>query len=201
MLAAYYMLMRGTPFIYQGQEIGMTNCPFESIEEYRDVDALNLFRIETKLESNNAGIMNYLAKRGRDHARTPMQWNAEAMAGFTTGEPWIKVNPNYTFINVEQSLKDENSVLNFYKKLIRLRRENKALIYGDFMEIYKDSNSIGGFVRAFENENWTVLCNFTEDTIPIPEIEDGFVVLTNVNAHEKGILKPFEALICKSSRE
>lgn len=201
MLGAYYMLMRGTPFIYQGQEIGMTNCPFESIDEYRDLESLNLFKIESESGRNKADIMDYLARRSRDNGRTPMQWSAEPMAGFTTGDSWIKVNPNYSFINVEQSLVDENSVLNFYKSMIRLRRENKALIYGTFTEIFKDSNSIGGYVRTFENESWTVLCNFTESVVQIPEIDEGILVMTNIKGNEKGMLKPFGVVVYKSSTE
>jgi glycosidase len=199
MLAAYYMLMRGTPFIYQGQEIGMTNCFFESIEEYKDVDAKNLFQIEMGFGRSETNVLDYLAKRSRDNGRTPMQWSGEYMAGFTTGNPWLKVNSNYPIINVEQSLNDENSVLNFYKKLIRLRRENKTLVYGTFREIFKDSSSIGGYVRTLESERWTVLCNFTEGEINIPKIADRFVVLSNIRRHEKGVLKPFEVLICKFS--
>lgn len=197
MLAAYYMLMRGTPFIYQGQEIGMTNCVFNSIDEYKDVDSLNFYNIESAEGRRKAEVMDYLRKKSRDNARTPMQWNNGYMAGFTSGNPWLKVNPNYTFINVEQSLKDENSILNFYKKLIKLRKENKALIYGNFKEIFKASNEIGGYIRSLENENWAVLCNFTENQVKVPEIDDRFVILSNLKSHEKGILKAYEALICK----
>lgn len=197
MLAAYYMLMRGTPFIYQGQEIGMTNCEFDSIDEYRDLDSLNVYKIDTASGRKKDDIMEYLAKRSRDNGRTPMQWNGEHMAGFTTGKPWLKVNPNYSFINVEQSLEDEDSVLNFYKKLIKLRRENKALIYGTFREIFEDSNCIGGYIRSLENESFTVLCNFTENEVPIPELSEENIVLSNVKSHKKGILNSFEVVIYK----
>jgi oligo-1,6-glucosidase len=199
MLAAYYMLMRGTPFIYQGQEIGMTNSPFASIDEYRDIESLNFYRHETALGRPEADILNYLAKRSRDHGRTPMQWSAESMAGFTTGKPWLKVNPNYPLINVEQSLEDENSVLHFYRQLIKLRRENKALVYGDYNEIYKHSSEIGGYVRTYGEERWTVLCNFMDNPVSLSEPLDKFIVLSNIQDHEKGILKPYEALICKAA--
>lgn len=201
MLAAYYMLMRGTPFIYQGQEIGMTNCVFNSIDEYKDVDSLNFYNIETAAGRKKDEIKNYLANKSRDNARTPMQWSADYMAGFTLGDPWLKVNPNYTFINVEQSIKDKDSILNFYKQLIRLRKENKVLIYGTFKEIYKASNHIGGYIRTFENESLIVLCNFSESEAKIPEIDDSLVVLSNVKSHTKGILKAFEALICKIPKD
>ncbi|WP_139902064.1 alpha-glucosidase [Clostridium thermarum] len=201
MLAAYYMLMRGTPFIYQGQEIGMTNCSFDSIDEYRDVDAINFYKIETERGRSKDYIMDYLAKRSRDNGRTPMQWSEEPMGGFTRGVPWIKVNPNYKLINVEQSLKDDNSVLNFYKRIIRLRKENKALIYGSFKEVFEDSDIIGGYIRTFENEIWTVICNFTGNLVHIPKIADKYIVLTNISEHQQGVLKPFQALVCKSTKD
>lgn len=197
MLAAYYFLMRGTPFIYQGQEIGMTNCPFASIDEYNDIMSINFYRNELELGRPEEDIMDYLAKRSRDHGRTPMQWNAGPSAGFTTGKPWIKINPNYSSINVEQSLQDENSVLQFYRQLIRLRRENKALVYGDFQEVYKDSNEIGGYTRTYEGERWTVLCNFTDQTVKAAAPSSDMLVLSNVPNHEDGVLKPYEAGVFK----
>lgn len=198
MLAAYYFLMRGTPFIYQGQEIGMTNCPISTINEYRDIESLNFHRHENALGRTEADIMDYLAKRSRDHGRTPMQWNAEPMAGFTTGNPWIKVNPNYPLINVEQSMLDESSVLHFYRQLIKLRRENMALVYGDYNEIYEDSNEIGGYVRTYGNESWIILCNFTDKIIFLSEPLPNIVVLSNIENHAENILKPYEVIICKS---
>lgn len=145
--------------------------------------------------------MDYLKKRSRDNARAPMQWSTDYMAGFTSGQPWLKVNPNYIYINVEQSLKDEDSILNFYKKLIMLRKENKTLIYGTFREIYKESEQIGGYVRNLENESFLVLCNFTESQVKIEDIDDKYIVLSNIKSHEKGRLKAFETVVCKFSKE
>ncbi|AKG34173.1 alpha-glucosidase [Paenibacillus durus] len=201
MLAAYYFLMRGTPFIYQGQEIGMTNHYFASIEEYRDIESINFHAYGTALGRPEGDILKHLAKRSRDQGRTPMQWSPEPMAGFTSGEPWLRVNPNYTSINVEQSLHDGNSILHFYRKLIRLRRENKALIYGDYREIYKDSEELGGYVRTLGSEQWTVLCNFTDRNVAIPAPLAGDIVLSNLNAHEEGVMKPYETVICKAEYE
>ncbi|BCG58580.1 alpha-glucosidase [Paenibacillus sp. URB8-2] len=198
MLAAYYFLMRGTPFIYQGQEIGMTNHYFASIEEYRDIESINFHSYETVLGRPEADIMEHLAKRSRDQGRMPMQWSPEPMAGFTTGEPWLPMNPNYSSINVEQSLRDDNSILHFYRKLIRLRRENKALIYGGYREIYTDSEELAGYVRALGNEEWTVLCNFTDRSITLAEPVAGSIILSNLKEHNNGILKPYETLICKA---
>lgn len=197
MLAAYYFLMRGTPFIYQGQEIGMTNCPFASIEEYNDIMSINFYRDELSLGRPEKEMLDYLAKRSRDHGRTPMQWNAGPSAGFTTGKPWIKVNPNYLSINVEQSLQDDNSVLQFYQQLIKLRRENKTLVYGDFNEIYKDSNLIGGYTRTYKEERWTVLCNFTDRLIEADSPHFDTLILSNISHHEDGLLHPYEAVVFK----
>ena len=197
MLASYYMLMRGTPFIYQGQEIGMTNCVFNDIDEYKDVDSHNLYKIECLNGKNKSEIMHYLSKRGRDHGRTPMQWDKSHMSGFTSGTPWIKVNPNYETINVEQALTDENSILNYYKKLIKLRKENKALVYGNYKDIFKTSNEIGGYVRSYEKEKWVVICNFTEHEVNITEIENEFLVLSNYKNNEKNNLKAYESRIYK----
>ncbi|WP_036734584.1 DUF3459 domain-containing protein, partial [Paenibacillus zanthoxyli] len=111
------------------------------------------------------------------------------------------VNPNYTSVNVEQSLYDGNSILHFYRKLIRLRRENKALIYGDYREIFKDSEELGGYVRTLGSEQWTVLCNFTDRNVAIPTPLAGTVVLSNLNDHDAGIMKPYETVICKAEYE
>lgn len=200
MLAAYYLLMRGTPFIYQGQEIGMTNCPFESIDEYRDIQSLQIYREEREVGRTEQEIMDYLAKRSRDHGRTPMQWDGEPNAGFTTGEPWIKVNPNSSEINVERELADEHSVLNFYRRLIRLRRGNKALVHGTYEEIFAESEEIGGYRRTFGGERWTVLCNFTEKKVPISLPDERCLVLSNVTGErEAGVMQPYEASIFKET--
>jgi oligo-1,6-glucosidase len=130
--------LQGTPFIYQGEELGMTNVKFDSIEDYRDIETLNIYKEFTQRDPNSKDeIMRYIHKKSRDNARTPMQWSNSANAGFTSGKPWIKVNPNYTEINVEDEIKDKNSVLNYYKKLIRLRRQYEVIVYGDF-EVVKD---------------------------------------------------------------
>src|SRR5690625_632982 len=126
-LATFYFLMQGTPFIYQGQEIGMTNVQFESIDDYDDVAVKNLYKNEREAGKTHEEIMEIIWKNARDKSRTPMQWNATEKAGFTTGTPWMKVNPNYEEINVEAERADPNSILNYYKELIRLREDNDTL--------------------------------------------------------------------------
>ncbi|AJY77809.1 alpha-glucosidase [Paenibacillus beijingensis] len=200
MLAAYYFLMRGTPFIYQGQEIGMTNGPFDSVDEYRDIQSLQIYREERALGRPEQEIMDYLAKRSRDQGRTPMQWNSGPEAGFTTGKPWLKVNPNSRTINVESELADEHSVLHFYRRLIKLRRGSKALVHGGYEEIFADSEQIGGYRRSYGGERWTVLCNFTDQKVPVPMPDAQHLVLSNVTGErEAGVMQPYEASIFKET--
>ncbi|MBN2981948.1 MULTISPECIES: alpha-glucosidase [Cohnella] len=201
-LAAYYFLMRGTPFIFQGQEIGMTNGSFDSIDEYRDIESVNLYRVQVEQDpeataETAAKVMHFLANRSRDHGRTPMQWNGGHAAGFTSGTPWLKLNPNYAEINVEREIKDESSVLHFYRKLIALRRGNKALVYGAFEEIHEDSPEIGGYVRTLGEERWTVLCNFTDRAVAVAEPAGAQLVLTNADKRGEGVLAPYEAVVFK----
>ncbi|MFH1936672.1 MAG: alpha-glucosidase [Bacteroidota bacterium] len=201
MLAVWFMLMRGTPFIYQGQEIGMTNCPFTSIREYRDIDGLNYYWGAISRGEPEEEALKYLSIKGRDHARTPMQWSGKKNAGFSEGKPWIQVNPNHIDINVEQSLGDGDSILQFYRALIRLRRKNKALVYGDYKEIMKDSNEVGGYVRTYGNVRFTVICNFTECEVEMrddPSLIGNKTVLSNVDEHKFGILQPYEAIVLRS---
>lgn len=196
MLAAYYFLMRGTPFIYQGQELGMTNCPIESVDEYNDIMSLQLYREGIVAGRSEAELMDYLAKRSRDHGRTPMQWSAAPNAGFTTGKPWLKVNPNYTDINVEQQLSDESSVLQFYRRLIRLRKAHQALVHGDFEELYADSEQLGGYTRSWNGERWTVLCNFTAQTVEVEAPAEARLMLSNLgDSHRPDKLLPYETAI------
>ena len=198
MLAVWYMLMRGTPFIYQGQELGMTNTPFTGVDEYRDIDALNYYReaIEKGIAPETA--LWYLAERGRDHSRTPMQWDDGVNAGFTTGEPWIRVNPNHTEINVGHEISDPESVLHFYRKLIRLRKENRVFSEGLFHALFQESNEIGAYERIIGEEVFTVLCNFTADNQQMPVLSSrkgSRILLCNRTDHQHGILLPYEAIV------
>lgn len=199
MLAAYYFLMRGTPFIYQGQELGMTNCPMDGIGDYDDIMSLRLYREGLESGRSEEEMLAYLAKRSRDHGRTPMQWSGGKNAGFTAGKPWLRINPNYPEINAERQEREEDSVLWFYKRLIRLRRENRALVYGDFCELYADSEQIGGYVRSLGGEKWTVLCNFTREPVPARMPENGRLALSNVKSRTHGFLAPYEASIFRET--
>ncbi|MEB3100870.1 glycoside hydrolase family 13 protein [Ferviditalea candida] len=163
MLATMLHTLQGTPFIYQGEEIGMTNVKFSSIEDYRDVETMNLYRDRVIEGGQDAdGVMKSIYAKGRDNARTPMQWDDGGNAGFTCGKPWIGVNPNYREINVKQSLEDPLSILYYYRKLIRLRREHSVLVYGDYRMILDDHEQIYAYMRTLGALRWLVMLNFFE---------------------------------------
>jgi len=158
-LATMYFLMQGTPFIYQGQEIGMTNVQFDSIEDYNDVSIKNTYRIEREEGKSHEEIMEIIWKNGRDNSRTPMQWNDGVQAGFTTGTPWLKVNPNHKEINVENALKDPDSIYHFYKKLIKLRKDNETLVYGNYDIVLEDHVQIYAYTRTLKDETFLIVTN------------------------------------------
>lgn len=164
-LATMYFLMQGTPFIYQGQEIGMTNVQFDSIDDYNDVAIKNLYWNEREAGMSHDEVMEIIWKNGRDNSRTPMQWTNDENAGFTTGNPWLKVNPNYSEINVEKALKDEHSIYYYYKRLIRLRKENEVLIYGNYELILEEHDQIYAYTRTLGDAMFVIVTNlFDEDT-------------------------------------
>jgi len=165
LLATFIHMQQGTPYIYQGEEIGMTNVAFESIDNYRDVETLNMY----KEMVNEKGVDPYdmlkiLHAKSRDNARTPVQWNDSDQAGFTTGTPWIKVNPNYKEINVAQALADPDSVFYHYKKLIRLRKENPVIVYGKYDLILDSHEDIYAFTRTLGDDRLLIILNFSEGT-------------------------------------
>lgn len=183
MLAAFYFLMKGTPFIYQGQEIGMTNVRFPSIKDYNDVGMINYYNIETAKGRSHEEIMNIIWNKGRDNSRTPMQWNNEKLGGFTDGDTtWFGVNPNYIDINVENQLTDKGSILNFYKKLIKLRKENEVFVYGIYELLSEEHPEIYVYSRTLGNKRALVINNFSENVIEytIPsEFSNSTIALTN----------------------
>ncbi|MBM7703270.1 glycoside hydrolase family 13 protein [Metabacillus iocasae] len=170
-LATLYFLMQGTPFIYQGQEIGMTNVKFDSIEEYNDVGMINYYRIQREKGRSHEEIMPVIWETGRDNSRTPMQWNTEENAGFSTGTPWMGINPNYKEINVESQINNEFSILSFYKNLVRLRKEHEVLVYGTYDLILPDHEKIYAYTRTLGNEKVVVVCNMSrqEEAFELPE--------------------------------
>ncbi|MFP3121529.1 alpha-glucosidase [Ectobacillus funiculus] len=163
MLGALYFLMKGTPFIYQGQEIGMTNVQFPSINEYNDVGMINYYKVETAKGRSHEEIMEVVWKQGRDNSRTPMQWDATNMGGFTTaGQTWLGVNQNYKEINVAEQLKDPDSILHFYKSLIHLRKENPVFVYGTYELLLPNHPKLFVYTRTLGNQKALIICNFSE---------------------------------------
>ena len=204
-LATMYFLMQGTPFIYQGQEIGMTNVQFDSIDDYNDVAIKNMYKNERANGKSHQEIMDVIWKSGRDNSRTPMQWNQSENAGFTSGNPWMKINPNYKTINVEESLADSESIYHYYKRLIRLRKEYEVLIYGKYELILPNHESLFAYKRTLNNKQIVVLANLFEEktNVVLPkemaEAEMN-ILISNYSVDAEGIsdeitFKPFEARV------
>ena len=206
MLVTCLHMMQGTPYVYQGEELGMTNCPFPTLEDLRDIESINAFHELTEAgKVNPEDMMRYIRLRGRDNARTPMQWDDSANAGFTTGTPWIMVNPNYTEINAKTEMEDPDSVFRYYQKIIGLRKKEKVMVYGTYQLLDPDNEKLYVYTRTLDNEKLLVICNFTEEeeiySIP-EEFSEGEVLISNYHREtvEKEImLKPYEALVLKIS--
>ncbi|WP_096153462.1 glycoside hydrolase family 13 protein [Bacillus sp. FJAT-45066] len=165
-LGALYFFMQGTPYIYQGQEIGMTNVKFDSIDQYDDVAMKNLYRIESVKGAEHAQkVMELIWKNGRDNSRTPMHWNADENAGFTTGTPWLGVNENYKNINVEAQWNDSESVLSFYRDMIKLRKEEEVFVYGNYDLILEEDKNIYAYTRTLEGAIGLVICNISAEEV------------------------------------
>ena len=209
MLATCLHMMQGTPYVYQGEELGMTNAYFTELKDYRDIESIQYFH-----EYTEAGIytpeymMKCLMLRGRDNARTPMQWEDSHQAGFTEGTPWIRVNSNYKEINAKQQLSDPDSIFHYYQKLIRLRKEKPVIVYGAFEALYRDHEQIFAYTRTLEGEKLLTVCNFSEHVaeMEIPEEfqKNAKCLITNLGREdfgEKVTLKPYEAFVLYRNQE
>jgi oligo-1,6-glucosidase len=165
LLGTFVHMMHGTPYIYQGEEIGMTNVAFPSIDDYRDIETLNTYREFVEQRGMQPDrVMQMIHAKSRDNARTPMQWTAGPQAGFTSGTPWIGVNPNYTSVNVEQAVADPDSIFHYYRKLIRLRREHPVVALGRYDLILEAHEQIYAFTRTLDSQRLLVMLNFSSDT-------------------------------------
>ena len=199
LLCVMQMTFKGTPFVYQGQEIGMSNSEFRMMDDFRDVESLNLFNeLRAKGKTPHEAYRTVWAG-SRDHARTPMQWNTQENAGFTTGKPWIEVNPNYKEINVETEEKNENSVLNFFKKMIALRHEHPAFVYGSFTLYDEKFSDVLTYFRTLEGDGeYFVELNLTPKRAKrTPVTKEYTLIATNVNSDKTQALTPFEANVYK----
>lgn len=202
MLATCIHMMQGTPYVYQGEELGMTNCPFNTLDNFRDLESINAFHELTEQgKMTEEDMMAAIGYKGRDNARTPMQWDNSAYAGFSTAKPWIMVNPNYTKINARDQVNREDSVFKYYQKLIKLRHESELIVYGTYDLILDDDKDIYAYIRTLGDEKLIVYCNFSENTrkVEIPEeFVNKKVLISNYSdakANQKITLRPYEAIV------
>ncbi|TKC15310.1 alpha,alpha-phosphotrehalase [Robertmurraya kyonggiensis] len=204
MLATVIHMMQGTPYIYQGEEFGMTNPKFNDIDEYRDVESLNMFQIMKEEGRSEEEILEILKQKSRDNSRTPVQWNDEKNAGFTTGTPWIPTASNYKEINAEKALEDKDSIFYHYQKLIQLRKEYDIITDGDYQLLLDDHEDIFAYVRSNSHEKLLVINNFygKETTFELPESLNGHsveILLSNYQDSptdiEKIQLRPYESIV------
>jgi alpha-glucosidase len=203
-LAAMYFLMQGTPFIYQGQEIGMTNVQFPSIDDYDDVAIKNLYKIRRENGVSHEEIMDFIWATSRDNSRTPMQWSDAENAGFTTGNPWLGMNPNYTDINVEEQLKDPDSILHFYKKMIQMKKAHEVFTYGIYDLVLEDHDQIYAYTRTLGNKQAIVISNLSGEPASFEfggfPLETSKLLLNNYEVEEHGpatefTIKPYETRV------
>ena len=202
MLATCIHMMQGTPYVYQGEELGMTNCPFNTLDNFRDLESINAFHELTEQgKMTEEDMMAAIGYKGRDNARTPMQWDDSAYAGFSTANPWIMVNPNYTKINAKDQVNREDSVFKYYQKLIKLRHESELIVYGTYDLILDDDKDIYAYIRTLGDEKLIVYCNFSENTreVEIPEeFVNGKALISNYSdakVNHKITLRPYEAIV------
>lgn len=210
MLATCLHMMQGTPYIYQGEELGMTNVPFSSLQDFRDIESINAYHeyVESGRISGE-DMMRYLRCKSRDNARTPMQWADKENAGFTEGTPWIMVNPNYPKINAEDQLSREDSVFHYYQKLIRLRKEHEIIVYGSYTLLLPKDPALYVYTRELNGEKLLVICNFSDQTKDF-SLPDGFTpqkltrLIGNYErpaAEANFMLRPYEAVVFLQASE
>ena len=202
MLATCLHMMQGTPYIYQGEELGMTNYPFQNMKEFRDIESFNAYNEWCKSgHLSHETFWPCLTFKSRDNARTPMQWDTSKHAGFTSATPWIAVNPNYTQINAKAQTADQNSVFHYYKKLITLRKQHPIIVYGSYELLLKESEQIFAYTRTLEQEKLLVVCNFTDTAVSfqIPEeFKNAKCLIANTERSYQDTdiqLKPYEAFV------
>lgn len=199
MLATLLHGMKGTPYIYQGEELGMTNVRFSDISDYKDIETLNMYLQRLNQGYSHEEIMESIYARGRDNARTPMQWSDELNGGFSAGTPWIAVNPNYKNINAKNQVNDEKSVFTHYKKLIRLRRENDVIVYGDFELLFPEDENIFAYTRTLGQYKLVVICNFygkrVSYELPYELTGEKAWELSNYDEPQENLLRPYEGIM------
>ena len=200
-LAIALHMLQGTPYIYQGEEIGMTNPHFNSIDAYRDVESLNAYDYLKNQGYKEQEILEILDQKSRDNSRTPMQWNASNHAGFTTGEPWINIPQNYQHINVEQAMKDSESILHTYKTLISLRHHHDIITYGNIEPMYMEHEQLFVYRRHYHNQTWLIIANFSKEPVMLPEDLNvsGDVIIQNGTLEQRQI-SGFGAMVVETAK-
>ncbi|MGL4821211.1 MAG: glycoside hydrolase family 13 protein, partial [Bacilli bacterium] len=195
--ATMYFFMRGTPFIYQGQEIGMSNIEWDVIESYNDVGTINMYRDRLAAGESHADLMRYVWASSRDSARTPMQWSAENHGGFTTGQPWLQVNDNYPSVNVTNQWDDSRSILSYYRRMITLRKAHEVLTYGDYTLLWADHTEVFAYTRTLGDEEVVVMANLTDKCVNIPFDGVGYALVLHNGSLDASVfeLQPFEARV------
>ncbi|MCJ1787648.1 alpha,alpha-phosphotrehalase [Staphylococcus warneri] len=200
-LAIALHMLQGTPYIYQGEEIGMTNPHFNSIDAYRDVESLNAYDYLKNQGYKEQEILEILDQKSRDNSRTPMQWNASNHAGFTTGEPWINIPQNYQHINVEEAMKDSESILHTYKTLISLRHHHDIITYGNIEPMYMEHEQLFVYRRHYHNQTWLIIANFSKEPVMLPEDLNvsGDVIIQNGTLEQRQI-SGFGAMVVEMAK-
>ncbi len=197
MLATMLYFQQGTPFIYQGQEIGMTNVSFEKLNDYKDIETHNIYKLGRKLLMSHKRMMKKIKMMSRDNARTPMQWSSETHAGFSKQSPWIKVNPNYKDINVKESKANPDSIYNYYKKIIALRKQFDVISYGNYKDIAFRNKKLYSYRRCTSKEELVIICNFTDKAYELKKnnYDDYKLILCNYKKSIKLTLEPYESRV------
>ena len=203
--ALVYFMQKGTPFIYQGQEIGMTNVKYDSIEKYNDVKGINIYKEKVSHGMSEEKAMEYVYAISRDNARSPMQWDSSDYGGFSTESSWMEINKNYKEINVKKELNDENSILNFYKNLIEIRKNSKTLIYGEFKLLLEEHDEIFAYERNLNNEKYLIAGNLSNNQVNFNMKQLGYkdfeIIVKNYEELEEDKLKPWECRMYKITKK
>lgn len=199
-IATCLHMMQGTPYVYQGEELGMTNTVFHSVDDFRDLESINAYHELTEKGVISAEeLFPKICHMSRDNARTPMQWDDSENAGFTTGTPWIAVNPNYTEINAKEQIEREDSVFNYYKKLIALRKKYEIIVYGDYKLLFPEDEELFVYERSLEGKKLLVVCNFSENEreFDFSMVRDGQILINNYKDFnmENNKLRAFETAV------
>lgn len=203
MFATFLHFLKGTPYIYQGEEIGLTNTPISSIDEANDIESLNMYKERLNEGYNKKDIIQSINKKGRDNARRPIPWDDSLNGGFTTGTPWLELNPNYKELNVKEDRQNKESIFNYYKELIRLRKEHDLIVWGSYKELLQNDPQLFVYERSYQDETWLIIINFYEKATIYKNQDQKVdtIIISNYSDSGKNLeqlsLRPFESVVYK----